>query len=52
MTNAGTHKAFIVALLLRAILEQNRRPGHIAALWPAIRCGLFSIPVVSLAGRV
>src|SRR5439155_23844695 len=25
MTNAGTHKAFIVALLLRAILEQNRK---------------------------
>src|SRR5438132_4778207 len=23
MTNAGTHKLFIVALLLRAILEQN-----------------------------
>src|SRR2546425_698204 len=25
MTNAGTHKAFIVVLLLRAILEQDRQ---------------------------
>src|SRR5438093_5531205 len=33
MTNAETHKAFIVAFLLRAILEQNRKYGKRENMW-------------------